>query len=111
MNRQRLVKCECGFGDGFYHYESDSTHEYNPGVTEDQATRLPQAERKPLAKFFGHIDGRRVKLLIYLSPGACLHAEQIEVSFFYKDYGGDRNRTYAAAVNRLLEYMQQPTLF
>ena len=111
VNRQRLSRCECGLGEGFYHYELHSTHEYNPSVSEEQATDPIQANRKPLAKFFGHIDGRRVKLLVYLSSGSCNQGQKVEVSFFYKDYDNDRDRTFSAAANYILNHFQQAVLF
>lgn len=51
----KLSKCTCGYGSGWYHNESGTTHEFNPYVTEIQATDRFWRNRQALGLFYEHI--------------------------------------------------------
>lgn len=105
-----IVVCNCGFGDGFYHRASDSIHEYNPFVSVEQGCASQEADRKPLATFFGHIDGRRVVLCVNDFPGAVLKKDMNEYSYNYADNGKCRRLTMAKAAKSLVADAAQITL-
>lgn len=101
LSDRKLVPCDCGFGEGFYHYEKDGTHEFNPAADASQAVANYQ-DIEPVAIFFGHIDERR----------AVLHMEckGIYESFRYSLYGNKSN-AFRAIVERIREEWSQPELF
>ena len=102
----KLIKCTCGFGDGFYHYEgcgSYETHEFNPDATHEQATESDWEDRKPVAIIAGHIDGRRVFVRMGFN-------DVNEISFTYAKYGS-RKDAFLAAVDYVLNQWSQPRLF
>lgn len=97
-----VSKCNCGFGDGFYHFGHDSAHEFNPNVSEEIATAEYHRERNAVAIFYGHKDGR-CAVLDYNN------GEKQEV-FNYSEYG-TKAEAYKAIVIRIKELWQQPSLF
>ena len=97
-----ITKCDCGFGDGFYHFGPDSTHEFNPGVSEEAATEDYYDDRKPVAVFYGYKDGRSA--VLQYNEG------EKKESFNYSEYG-NKPASFVAIVNRIKELWQQPSLF
>lgn len=98
---EQIIKCDCGFGVGFYHYGPDLMHEYNPLVSEKKATEKYQNDRSPVGSFFGHIDGRRAVLVV----------GGTEISFRYCEYGGSKEKAYEAAARSLISDHRQTSMF
>lgn len=86
---ERLKKCDCGFANGWYHRGKDSSHEYNPFVSEEQATHKFHETRKPPGCFYHHISGPYV--------AAEVKGEKTK-TFKYKDYESEQAACRAAAL-------------
>ena len=97
-----VSKCDCGFGDGFYHFGHGSAHEFNPNASEEVATAEYHSERSAVAIFYGHKDGR-FAVLDYNN------GDKYEV-FNYSEYV-TKAEAYKAIVKRIKELWQQPSLF
>lgn len=108
FNFKPLSKCNCGYGEGFYHREANSVHEYNPYAPDELAVATLECERNPLAKFFGHIDGQRVVIWFYDHPD--LNLTDKVISLYYKDFRYDRSKTFEAAAREVLKQFQQQEL-
>ena len=86
------IKCDCGFGDGWYHVEDDSGHEYNPFVSNKIATSKLYKDRRPVGVFFGHIKGTCVAAHINENGQSVVGKK-----FYYKKYNSRKETRRAAA--------------
>lgn len=91
FGRSTLVECDCpGIAcPGMYHWKGESGHEYNPGKPKQIATAQYSVDRKPLASFYHHIDGKYV-VLAYKGTSK-------EERFYYSQHGGRKGALVAAA--------------
>lgn len=91
-----LTECNCGYGIGWYHCDTDSKHEFNPDVTPEQAKASLWEERLPPGSFYHHIDDYVLAEIITYTKGPDPYdPSQIKVSshrinkkrFSYKKFG------------------------
>lgn len=101
---RRFTSCDCGYGPGFYHTGKDTTHEYNPFATVEQATATYHKDRQPLAEFFGHISGHYVQLCLH-QEGAISKTDKV----WYAE-AGSREAAFRIAAQKLLKDPDQLVL-
>lgn len=92
------LKYDCGYGIGWYRrHGKDGIQEYNPHVSEEQATAKSFIIRKPPGLFFSHIDNPHVVAVLYTYKEWGEIKIRREKTFSYKKYDGMFSACSAAA--------------
>jgi len=112
------LKYACGYGPGWYRrHGKDGVQEYNPYVSEKQATMKYFIDRKPPGLFFPHIDNPHVVAVLYTYKDCGDLKIQHKAKFAYKKYDGMFSACAAAAkwieekINTKCGYPLQGDLF